>query len=61
MNVRAWWSKTGEVLIAMGADEAKRYENAVVSRQAVGQIVDPIEVQLRDQLRAALREAPPGT
>jgi hypothetical protein len=56
----AWWSKTGEVLVAMSADEARRFENQAMTRQGKGLILDPVEIQMLTHLKLALREAPAG-
>ena len=59
MNV--WFSKrTGEVLVAFQPDAARRLVSVVEAETARGRIVDPVLVQLRDQIRVALRDAPAG-
>lgn len=59
--VNVWWSKAGEVLVSMDPETARRYEGALEMRRATGFIPDLVERQVEDGLKAALREAPPGT
>lgn len=60
-GVVAWFSKaTGEICLSLQPDFARRVERAVSVAEGIGRGTDPALLQLRDEVRAALREAPAG-
>jgi hypothetical protein len=58
MKVLGWYSRSGEILVALDVEAAKQLEVWVHEHRAKGWIMPPVAMRLQAEILTALRDVP---